>query len=138
MGTDIRAFVELDTEGPRAGTRCFAELSFGRDYVMFDLLFAVRGEPEDGKPASARPGRGFPSRVSPVLARVSEGWPADQSAGADEHGVGWLDASEVVRFHERVLATGHRSSELAAIAAMMTKLAPDEPSRCRLVFWFNS
>lgn len=134
----MRAFVEVDSEGVRAATACFAELNLSRDYVLFDLLFRVRDEPMDGKPAFARPARGFPTRRSPALERMAEGWPADASRGDDEHGVGWLDAAELARFQARVVAAGHRSAELAAVAAMMTKLSADHPSRCRLVFWFNS
>ena len=138
MGTDIHAFVELDAEGARAATACFAELRLRRDYVLFDLLFAARGEPPDGERAFARPARGFPSRLSPSLGRRALGWPAEMSARDDEHAVGWLDAEEVAQFLERVRAAGHQSVQLEAVAAMMQRLADGHPARCRLVFWFQS
>lgn len=131
MGKYLNANIEYRRE-QESGLQeydLYGNVVFGRDYCLFGLLAGVRGQQKLYET------RGFPEDACWILAE-------DFRNNSDAYSPSWLEIGELsvlLDHYAEVVAPLPESTELAlrATIAAMEILNAGDPSRSRLVFWFD-
>lgn len=136
MGCDIHAWIEerRDTREGKDWWVARADLFIWRDYLMFGALAGVRVEDiEHIEP------RGLPDNLDWGIKEEVAKWEDDG------HSWSWLNAAEVKQAFDRLTAylvnspyRNENQGQFAAIVAFMQCIAGNDPTRCRLTFWFDN
>lgn len=136
MGCDIHAFIEERNDRKPEWWVQRASLFIWRDYGMFGALAGVRVDDiEYVEP------RGLPDKLDWGTKEQAEKWKDDG------HSWSWLNADEIRQARDRYfeyadregfVIDGHRRRQFNAIVDFMNALADGDPTRCRMVFWFDN